>query len=788
MVVGPLNTKLIRDLLHLKAQVASIVAVVGIGVAVFFGFTSTHQSLKKSRDDFYQSSNFGNVFAFVKKAPSYAAKKLAQIEGIQEVETRLEYDALLSIPKMEEPAVGHFIGIPDGRQPITNQLFIKRGRLPSAVSSDEVVVSEGFFKAHDFQLGDGFTGTLNGRKKFFRIVGVGVTAEYVIALQAGSPFPDDRHFTVIWLNNSVLAGSYDMHASFNSLVMKTSAGVDEKKMIQIIDNQLSKYGGVGAFGRDRQVSNVFVREELKQLQVQSTSIPIIFFLVAAFILNIVISRLVRAQRSEIATLKAVGYFDRDVSSYYFKVAGLVVLMGSLLGVLLGLWIGDSMIRLYGSFYRFPTLSYDFTFSQVAMAMAIALFTAFGGTFSALRKIFRLRPAEAMRPPAPRRFHQSFVEKRPWFRAMRTRGRMTVRGVVSYPVRSVMTGIGLSFSIVLLIIGLFWNDTTDHLILAQYSFVQKETGKIQLVQSVAPGGVYEVQRLQGVLEAEGYRNVPVKVRFQNREQSTSIKGYPSQARLQGVINEDLQELSLPEGGIYMSQILADQLKVIEGDWVDVEVLEGRKFSFPLKVEKVLETFMNSELLTSRKVLSRIMKTGDQVNEILFRSFTNSTSLYAKLKEMPNVLAVSYRDSALQVFNDTSAKFLLVFALILTLFAGAIGFGISYNNMRVTLAERDWELATLRILGFRIREVFSILISEVVFLASVFIPVGWILGYFMAQWLLDKMSMEAFRLPFVVDSMTFFLATMTMVISTLLSAYFIYRRVSQLDMVATLKSRG
>ena len=117
-------------------------------------------------------------------------------------------------------------------------------------------------------------------------------------------------------------------------------------------------------------------------------------------------------------------------------------------------------------------------------------------------------------------------------------------------------------------------------------------------------------------------------------------------------------------------------------------------------------------------------------------------------MPNVLSVTYRESLRHFFDENSKKFILVFAFILSVFAGAIAFGVAYNSMRVALAERDWELATLRILGFTIPEVFWILVGEVILLMILFIPVGWILGYLNAGWLVDKMSMENFKIMVLV----------------------------------------
>jgi putative ABC transport system permease protein len=366
--------------------------------------------------------------------------------------------------------------------------------------------------------------------------------------------------------------------------------------------------------------------------------------------------------------------------------------------------------------------------------------------------------------------------------------MTARGIAAYPKRSIMAGLGMSFSVVLLITGLFWNDSMNYLVLAQYSFIQKETGSIELTHSMSSSSVRSVSKIDGILEAEGYRYVPVKVIHQLNEENSVIKGIPDNPKLQGMINIELDEIKLPEGGMYISRILADMLKVKEGDTLDIEVLEGSKPRFSLKIEKIVDTLMSAELITSRKNLSKLMKTDDLVNRILFRSLGNTEELYTKLKEMPTVMTVTYRDSALKMFNETSASFILVFAFILSIFSAAIGFGIAYNNMRVTLSERDWEMATLQILGFTKPEVFRILVSEIFTLLPLFAPLGCVLGYWISKALLDAMSMEAFQIPFVIEPLTYLISMGILAFAVILSSYFVYRMLKKEELVATLKSRG
>src|SRR5690606_27399282 len=142
-------------------------------------------------------------------------------------------------------------------------------------------------------------------------------------------------------------------------------GVDERAVIARVDHTLAPYGGVGALSRAKQPSNFMLESELVQLEGMSTSLPIIFLAVAALLLNIVLSRLVHLQRSEIAALKALGYGDIAIGMHFLKLVGVISLLGAALGLALGVWMGQAMTNLYGEYFKFPNLRFNFDLKAAA---------------------------------------------------------------------------------------------------------------------------------------------------------------------------------------------------------------------------------------------------------------------------------------------------------------------------------------------------------------------------------------------------------------------------------------
>src|SRR6516164_4865794 len=170
-----LDRKLYRDLWRLWAQALAIALVVAGGAATLVGAVGALRSLEETRDAYYERYQFADVFAPLRRAPKSLADRIAEIPGIAAVEPRIAKLALLDIPDLPEPATGQFISLPEGGQPVLNQLNMRSGRLPEAGRVDEVVLNEGFARAHAFVPGDRIAAILNGRKRELVIVGTALS-------------------------------------------------------------------------------------------------------------------------------------------------------------------------------------------------------------------------------------------------------------------------------------------------------------------------------------------------------------------------------------------------------------------------------------------------------------------------------------------------------------------------------------------------------------------------------------------------------------------------------------
>ena len=783
-----LNRMFWRDLWHLRGQVSAAALVVACGVAAFVSMRSTYESLLLAQAEYYAAYRFADVFAQVKRAPESLAARIAEIPGVAEVRTQVAMPVTLDVPGLDEPATGRLISVPDRRRSMINDLFLRRGRYVEAERDDEVIVSEPFAAANRLNLGDRIGAIINGRWKRLRIVGTALSPEYIYEVGGGALFPDNRRFGVMWMGERVLAAAFDMEGAFNDLALTLSAGASQADVIERLDLLLSRYGGLGAYGREDQLSHRFISDEIAQNRVSSTYIPAIFLSVAAFLLHIVLSRLVAMQRTEIGLLKAFGYSDTTVGLHYLKFALVTVFGGVVLGTLAGLYLGASLTELYRDYYRFPRLDPHISVEVLGVTLIVSFAAAVLGALGATRHAAALPPAEAMRAEPPATFRSGSLERIGLTRLLPSSGRMIARSVVRRGWKSALAVLGIACAAGMLVLGGFFYDAIRYLMWVQFEVVQRDQVTVAFNEPRSASARYELQRLPGVLRSEPFRAVPARLRFAHRSRRVELTGLSAHSDLRRLIDIKLRAVELPPEGLVISAKLAELLGAKPGDFVTVEILEQARPVRPVRLAAVVEELVGISAYMDLTALNRLLGEQGALSGAYLAVDGNQTArLYRRLKSMPAVSGVVIRESVLKSFREILDRSIVVTTLINILFACIIAFGVVYNSARIALSERANELASLRVLGFTHREVTVILLGEQGVLTVLAIPLGFAMGVAICWLLVIRLSTELYRIPFVLSARTFGFAALVVAVTALASGFLVARRIHRLDLVAVLKTR-
>lgn len=801
-----LDRKLLRDLRGMWSQALAIALVLSAGVATLILAVGAYRSLDETRATYYERYRFAHVFATATRAPRGLTHRIGEIPGVAAVEARIQDFALLDIEGFTLPANGLVVSLPAHGAPSVNRLYVRAGRLPQDGETDAVTVSETFATVHDLKIGSHFKATLHGRKRDLNVVGIALSPEFIYATGPGDFVPDDRRFGILWMNERTVEASFNLENAFNSVALLLRRDASEPEVIERLDALLAPYGGTAAYGREDQFSHAFLNAELQQLSAMSKVLPPIFLVVTAFLINMILTRLIALEREQIGLLKALGYGHVAIAMHYVKLVVLIAAVGVVIGFGLGNLLGDLLTRLYADFYHFPFLVFQRSADVYITSAAISVAAAVFGAARAVWTTVTLSPAVAMQPPAPARYRRLFHAGSLLLRHISQLTIMVLRHIARSPLRAAVTTFGISLAVAVLITSLFPVNAVDFMIDATFFQSDRQDATITFGDERPPRVVQDVSRLPGVLAAEPFRRVAVRMRNGPFVRRASVIGRPPGADLSRILGESvapvvllgadlsrfmehtLTPVILPESGLALTEKLAQLLHVRRGDLVTLEMLEGHRRTVQVSVTEIFRSFIGLGAYMDMTALSKLLDEGPNVSGVhiaIDRRFENA--LYRVIKNTPALSAIGLQKVSLAKFRESMAESIVFMTVVYTSLGLLIAFGVAYNSARIQLSERARELASLRVLGFTRAEVGRILILELTIFTIVGIPVGWAIGYFFAWLLIQGFESELYRVPFVIERATYAQAALVILAAIAISMLIVQRRVHRLDLIEVLKTR-
>jgi len=786
--VRTLDLKLLRDLWRMRGQALAIALVLAAATSTFVLSMGVSRSLEETRDAYYARNHFADIFVEMTRAPRSVVKRIAAIDGVQQVEGRIQQYASLDMPGRIIPVRALITSIDEHGYNRLNLVTLRKGRMPRMGAPQEVVVNEAFAKANGLTIGNEISALIYGSRQTLRIVGVGLAPDFIYSLAPGDLVPDNTRFGIFWMGEQALEAATDRKEAVNSLSLTLQRGASEAEVIRKVDNIVAPYGGAGAYGRKDHISNAFVDNELVQLDAMTQVFPPVFLIVATFLVYIVLGRLIRTERTQIGLIKAFGYSDSAIAAHYLKFALAVAGLATLGGALAGIWMGRAMTELYLEFFNFPFLKYRISGSVFLGAALLSFGSAGLGALAGMHSAARLNPAVAMSPPPPPVYRTGRLEKFGAWCGFSAIGHMIVRHIARWPWRSAITVLGVSLSLALLFATLQFLDSSRAMLDSYFFRAQRQDLSVTFTEPRNEDVLYELEQLPGVLRVEPVRGVPVKLSFANRMERTAVESTSEEAMLSARIDSLGDELALPSAGLMLSRQLADKLGVTAGEIAHVELLGGRQTQLDLPVAGIVDEFVGERAYATQDVVERLTRDASPVGAALLRiDLAARDRILTKLKEMPLVLGVTERDASMERFEELIDENIYTILFFYIAFASAIAVGVVYNSARILFSERAHELATLRVLGYFRSEVGVVLLGELALLVVAAVPVGCILGYWLAQFMTAMFSSDLFRLPFAPSRATYGVASLVVMTAASLTAIAVARRVLRLDLVRVLKAQ-
>jgi putative ABC transport system permease protein len=752
--VKSLDRKLLRDLWGNKGMILAVTSIIALGVMCFVALQSAHRNLETSKIDYYQMCRMADFWVDLKKVPLAELDRVRAIRGVKSIESRISFLATADLEDHEAPLTGLMLSLPNHPGHPINDIVLRQGGYFSDEKENEVIVNDAFAKVHGLYPGRRLHLLLNNRREELLVVGTAISSEFVYLVGPGSIIPAPKTYGVFYLKHDFAEEVFQFEGAANQFVGKFDEHLNTAERDEIllkIERLLDDFGVSDAKPLSRQTSNQFLSGEIDGIGAFAKIVPLVFLTVAALLLNVLLTRLTRQQRTVIGTLKALGYSDRSIFVHFLEFGLCVGALGGLFGCILGYVYCGFMIWLYNFFFAFPRLENQFFPDLHLIGLSVSLICSLTGSAYGAAGMLRLNPAAAMRPEPPRVVGAIPLERITWLWSRLGSGtRMAFRTLFRQRFRTAVAIFASSMGAMLMTNGFMLAASQSFLVDFQFYQSSKADFDFALRDEQGREALDEIRALPGVDYVEPQFIVPCTLVNGSRRQKCGVTGLAPGARLTRPMSADGTPVPVPDRGLLLSTRLAEILNVQDGDSLLLIPARGHRRSVEVTVAAVFDSFLGLDCYADQLYLSRLIDEEFAMNSAQVLANQEPTALralYREVKRLPGIQSTRSRRDSVRMLEETLLQNQKIFLFIITSFSGVIFCGSIINTSVVNLAERQREVATLRAIGYTPVEVGNIFLRENVATNLVGtllgLPLGWMLTWLIAR----NYGTDLIRLPLV-----------------------------------------
>jgi len=785
--MGILLRKLIRDVNEAKGQFISIVVIVLIGVMFYSGINATFMNLSLISEKYYDEYRFGDIWADFYKAPEGVVDRIKALSYIKMVDGRIVQDLKMNISDMNVTV--RLITLPDAKRDVVNDVAIKSGKYFSENESNQCLVEEEFYKAHNLDRGDYIYPIINGNEVKLKVVGSVKSPEFVYVLKDGGELmPDNTKFGIIYIKNSFGQAILGFNGSINSLSAILSNGTNIEDAKDEFKKILKNYGVTSIIGKEDQISNRMLSEEMKGLKATGGTFPIVFFLVAAVIIYIMMGRMVENQRTQIGILKAFGFSNLQVLFHYLSYSIFVALIGCFLGAICGMYLGIGFTNLENAYFHLPPADMKIYPELVIPASVITLFFCILAGFNACKIVLKITPSEAMRPKAPKSGKTILLERiKAFWGILNYSWKIILRNLFRYKKRAMMTSIGVIFSTALVLISLSMLDSINYMVEQQYKNIQNYDIKVNFNRFLNMEEMSSISNIAHVSKLEPVVEAGVEISNGWRKKNVGFTGLIGEPEMYKVTDKKGETVKLPKQGILIPQKLAETLDVKINDMVYIKSLLPGKEKKEAYVKGIVAQYIGQSAYCSLDYAGMFLGEGVCANSAVLKlnNVNDEKEVIDKLKDIPAVSSIQSKSDSLNNLTKNMAASTSSMGVMIIL-AAVLAIAVMYNIASINIFERQRELATLKVLGFKNKEVKKLVFNENYIIAFLGGLIGLPTGLWMGYSMMSVSNTDSYSFPFIVTVKTYLLSLVLTMIFTAMANMVLSKKIRMIDMIAVLKS--
>lgn len=779
--------KMIRDLNKSKGQFISILIIVILGVALYTGMNATFKNLSDVSEKYYSEYRMGDLWIEFYKTPESVIQKIEKLPYVKMATERIVKEAKLSSPG--ENVTARLITLPDVKRDIVNDLIINSGQYFSQVDDNQCLVEEEFFKAHGLKLGDTITPIVNGNEVKLIVVGTVKSPEYVYILKDnGQMIPDNSRFGIIYIKKSFGQSIFDFNGSINnvSLLLKNGVDVDDAK--ENIKKELENYGVTSVIARENQLSYSMLDQEIEALKSVGGLFPIIFFVIAAVIIYIMMSRIIENQRTQIGVMKALGYGNTQVLFHYLGFSLFIGIIGSAIGAVVGMYLGVAYTELMNMNFHLPSTDVKLYPELVIPASILTLFFCLFAGYRSCKLVFRIMPSEAMKQKAPKTGKSVFIEEIEFiWKRLSHSWKIILRNIFRNLKRTLMISIGIIFSSAILFITIGMIESFQFMMSEQYQSINNYDIKASFSRFLNEEEISIIKNIPHIADVEPMVETGMEISNGWIKKDIGFKALINNPTMYKVTDDDGNSVNLTDTGIFVPEKLATQINAKVGDRVYLKSIYPGKEKKEVTIKGFIAQYMGLSAYGSMNSMNYLLGEGMVANTVVIKldSASSEQLVKEKLNEIPVINSVLTKEDEYKTLQNQLATS-MAFMYILIVLAAIMAVAVVYNITTINIFERQRELATLKVLGLYSNEVKKLIFNENYLITIFGIIVGLPVGYGMGSIVMQMFDSDAFTIPFITSSKTYIFATVLTLLFTFLANNFQSRKIKSINMVEVLKS--
>lgn len=750
--------KMLRDIKIHKMQFISILLMTFLGVFVYTGIGGEWIGMQKTLNKYYDDTKLADVWLIGKDFSEDNLKSVKAIDSVTEVQRRLKVETIGSFSN-NPTIVLNFVEENNISLP-----YIKNGEKFSD-DKDGIWIDDGFANAKKLKIGDDITVTLNGITLTKTIKGTIVHPEYVYYKSDSDIVPNYNNSGYAFLSIKVLPK--EIPITYNELLFKTN-NKNPDKLEDTVSKALN--GGFGAYiSRKNLESDLMIRNEINQHKAIGSVFPVAFLAIALLTILTTMSRIVTNQRTQIGTLKSLGFKNRKILFHYVSYGLWLSLAGAFLGAIIGpLTLPNLFYPSMSKFYMLPEWKPTLSISFYIMAAACVLVSTLT-TFIACRKVLQDTAAQTLRPKSPKAIKSTRLSETNFWKKLGFNAQWNFRDVFRSKIRSIMAIVGVVGCTALLVCSFGFNDSMKDLKKWQYNDINKFQTLVNIDKSATDEQILDIKNS---INGEAYMDTPVEIKFDGKKKTTMLT-VSDNVTLIKTTDENRNYIDLPRDGLSMSYKFAETIGAKKGDKITWHLYGDEKW-ITSEIKQIYRTPSEQGIAMSKELFSELglpfKATAIVTSENTSKNFEGASSVWSASE-----FTKSWDDM-------TNAMNVMIYSLIVA--ACLLAIVVLYNLGLMSFTEKERELATLKVIGFKSSKIRNLLLTQNIWLTIVGILIGIPCGKLMIDFMISTIG-EGFDMMTIISASNIIISTViTLGLSIVVNLMF-SKKIRRVDMVSSLK---